>query len=178
MKALRFGIPLLAFVVLAVLLWRGLSRDPREVPSVLIDKPVPAFTLNVLGSADRKFSPAEYKGKVWLLNVWGSWCVSCQVEHPTLLALAKKNVVPIVGFDWKDKSDMAIKWLAQQGGDPYVFSVTDLDGRVAIDYGVYGAPETFVIDKAGVIRHKHIGPLDDKSVADKLLPLIRKLEQQ
>ena len=178
MKALRFGIPLAIFAVLVFVLWRGLWRDPREVPSVLVDKPAPAFALPVLGDAGRQFSPAEFRGKVWVLNVWGSWCVSCQVEHPTLLALAKTNVVPIVGFDWKDKSDTAIKWLAQQGGDPYVFSVTDLDGRVAIDYGVYGAPETFVIDKAGVIRYKHIGPLDDKAVADKLLPLIRKLEQQ
>jgi cytochrome c biogenesis protein CcmG/thiol:disulfide interchange protein DsbE len=147
MKALRFGIPLAA------------------------------FTLPQLGEAGKQFSPADYRGKVWLLNVWGSWCVSCQVEHPTLIALAKMNVVPIVGFDWKDKSDTAIKWLAQQGGDPYVFSVTDLDGRVAIDYGVYGAPETFVIDKQGVIRHKQIGPLDDKVLTEKLLPLIRRLNQ-
>lgn len=178
MRALRFGIPLAVFALLVFFLWRGLWRDPREVPSVLVDKPAPAFTLPLLGDPGKQFSPADYRGRVWLLNVWGSWCISCQVEHPTLLALAKMKAVPIVGFDWKDKSDAAIKWLAQQGGDPYVFSVTDLDGRVAIDYGVYGAPETFVIDKAGVIRHKHIGPLDDKSVADKLLPLIRKLEQQ
>ncbi|MBK7472472.1 MAG: DsbE family thiol:disulfide interchange protein [Betaproteobacteria bacterium] len=175
MRALRFGIPLAVFVLLVFFLGRGLWRDPREIPSVLVDKPVPAFTLPVLGSPDKKFSPADYRGKVWLLNVWGSWCISCQVEHPTLLALAKSNVVPIVGFDWKDKPDAAIKWLAQQGGDPYVFSVTDLDGRVAIDFGVYGAPETFVIDKEGMIRYKHIGPLDDKAVAEKLLPWIRKL---
>ncbi|MBK8741463.1 MAG: DsbE family thiol:disulfide interchange protein [Betaproteobacteria bacterium] len=175
MRALRFGIPLAVFVLLVFFLGRGLWRDPREIPSVLVDKPVPAFTLPVLGSPDKKFSPADYRGKVWLLNVWGSWCISCQVEHPTLLALAKSNVVPIVGFDWKDKPDAAIKWLAQQGGDPYVFSVTDLDGRVAIDFGVYGAPETFVIDKEGMIRYKHIGPLDDKAVTEKLLPWIRKL---
>ncbi len=178
MKALRFGVPLAIFALLVFFLWRGLWRDPHEVPSVLVDQPAPAFALPLLGDAGRKFSPAEFRGKVWLLNVWGSWCVSCQVEHPALLALAKMNVVPIVGFDWKDKPDAALKWLAQQGGDPYVFSVTDLDGRVAIDYGVYGAPETFVIDKAGVIRHKHIGPLDQRIVADKLLPLIRKLAQQ
>ena len=119
MKALRFGIPLAVFVLLAFFLWRGLWHDPREIPSVLVNKPVPVFTLPVLGDASRQFSPADYRGKVWLLNVWGSWCVSCQVEHPTLLALAKMNVVPIVGFDWKDKPDAAIKWLAQQGGDPY-----------------------------------------------------------
>ena len=177
MKALRFGIPLAVFVLLVFFLGRGLWRDPREVPSALIDKAAPAFTLGLLGQSGKQFSPAEYRGKVWLLNVWGSWCVSCQVEHPALLKLAKMNVVPIVGFDWKDKSDVAVNWMAQQGGDPYVISVTDLDGRVAIDYGVYGAPETFVIDKEGVIRHKHIGPLDDKVLADKLLPLIQKLNQ-
>jgi cytochrome c biogenesis protein CcmG/thiol:disulfide interchange protein DsbE len=103
--------------------------------------------------------------------------VSCQVEHPTLLSMARQNIVPIVGFDWKDKPGTAIQWLAKQGGDPYALSVMDLDGRVAIDYGVYGAPETFVIDRNGVIRMKHIGPLDDKTVADKLLPMIRKLSQ-
>lgn len=177
MKSLRFGIPLVVFILLAFFLWRGLWQDPREIPSALIDKPAPAFTLPQLGDAGKQFSPADYKGKVWLLNVWGSWCVSCQVEHPALLSLAKMNVVPVVGFDWKDKPDAAIRWLAQQGGDPYTFSVSDLDGRVAIDYGVYGAPETFVIDKAGVIRHKHIGPLDEKVLADKLLPIIRKLNQ-
>jgi cytochrome c biogenesis protein CcmG, thiol:disulfide interchange protein DsbE len=177
MKALRFGLPLAVFVLLVFFLGRGLWRDPREIPSVLVDKPAPAFTLPVLGAVGKQFSTADYRGKVWLLNVWGSWCVSCQVEHPALLALAKMNVVPIVGFDWKDKPEAALKWLAQQGGDPYALSVTDLDGRVAIDYGVYGAPESFVIDKEGVIRYKFIGPLDDKLVAEKLLPLVRKLNQ-
>jgi cytochrome c biogenesis protein CcmG/thiol:disulfide interchange protein DsbE len=176
-SAWRFAIPLGIFLLLVFFLYRGLWRDPREVPSVLVDKPAPAFSLPVLGEPSRKFSPADYRGKVWLLNVWGSWCISCQVEHPVLLKLAKMNVVPIVGFDWKDKPDAAIKWLAQQGGDPYVLSVTDLDGRVAIDYGVYGAPETFVIDKTGTIRMKHIGPLDDKSLNERVLPLVRKLSQ-
>ena len=176
--AWRFAIPLGIFLLLVFFLFQGLWRDPREVPSVLVDKPVPAFTLPVLGDPSRKFSPADYRGKVWLLNVWGSWCISCQVEHPILLKLAKMNVVPIVGFDWKDKPDAAIKWLAQQGGDPYALSVIDLDGRVAIDYGVYGAPETFVIDKNGTIRMKHIGPLDDKSLNEKVLPLVRKLSAQ
>ena len=177
MRAVRFGIPLAIFVLLVFFLWRGLFRDPREVPSALIDKPAPTFTLPTLGDAAKQFSTADYRGKVWLMNVWGSWCVSCQVEHPTLIALSKLGIVPIVGFDWKDKPDAAVKWLAANGGDPYTLSVTDLDGRVAIDYGVYGAPETFVIDKEGVIRYKHIGPLDNKAVTDKLLPLIRKLSQ-
>jgi cytochrome c biogenesis protein CcmG/thiol:disulfide interchange protein DsbE len=174
-SAWRFAIPLGIFLLLMFFLYRGLWRDPREVPSVLLEKPAPQFALPVLGDASRKFSPADYRGKVWLLNVWGSWCISCQVEHPTLLSLAKSNVVPIVGFDWKDRPDAAIKWLREQGGDPYVLSVTDLDGRVAIDYGVYGAPETFVIDKGGTIRYKHIGPLDDKAVKEKILPLVQKL---
>ena len=175
MRALRFGIPLLVFAVLAVLLWRGLARDPREVPSVLIDKPVPAFALNVLGSTDRKFSPADYEGKVWLLNVWGSWCSSCVAEHPTLVEFAKKNVVPLVGFNWKDKPDAATAWLAKHGGDPYMFSVQDLDGRVAIDFGVYGAPETFIIDRDGTIRYKYIGPMDERAIADKIMPVLKKL---
>ena len=177
-SAWRFAIPLGIFLLIVFFLYRGLWRDPRQVPSVLVDKPAPAFTLPVLGDPSRTFSPADYRGKVWLLNVWGSWCISCQVEHPVLLKLAKMNVVPIVGFDWKDKPDAAQKWLREQGGDPYVLSVTDLDGRVAIDYGVYGAPETFVIDKSGTIRMKHIGPLDDKSLNDKVLPLVRKLSTQ
>ncbi len=177
MKALRMGIPLAIFVLLVYFLYKGLWRDPREVPSALIDKPAPAFTLPLLSDPSKQFSTADYRGKVWLLNVWGSWCVSCQVEHPTLLALAKMNAVPIVGFDWKDKPDAALKWLAQQGGDPYTFSVMDADGRAAIDFGVYGAPETFVIDKAGIIRYKHIGPLDQKALTDKILPLVGKLNQ-
>ena len=176
-SAWRFAIPLAIFVVLVFFLWRGLWRDPREVPSVLLDKPAPQFTLPVLADASRKFSPADYRGKVWLLNVWGSWCISCQVEHPTLLKLARLNVVPIVGFDWKDKPDAAQKWLREQGGDPYVLSVTDLDGRVAIDYGVYGAPETFVIDKAGIIRHKQIGPLTADALKQTILPLVRELQR-
>lgn len=177
MRALRFGIPLAIFVLLVFFLYRGLWQDPRALPSVLVDKPVPAFTLPLLGDPGKTFSPADYRGKVWLLNVWGSWCVSCQVEHPYLLALQKMNVVPIVGFDWKDKPDAAIKWLAQQGGDPYVLSVTDLDGRVAIDFGVYGAPESFLIDKEGMIRYKQVGPIDNKALNDTLLPMIRKLNQ-
>ena len=174
-RALRFGIPLLVFVVLAFFLYRGLSRDPRQIKSVLIDKPAPAFTLNVLGSPDRKFSPAELKGKVWLLNVWGSWCASCVAEHPTLLAFSKASTVPLVGFNWKDKAEAATAWLSKHGGDPYAFSVQDIDGRVAIDYGVYGAPETFVIDRDGVIRYKHIGPMDDRVLAEKIMPGLKKL---
>ena len=175
MKALRFIAPLAVFALLAFFLWRGLARDPREVPSALIDKPAPMFTLPLVGIPDKRFAPSDYRGRVWLLNVWGSWCVSCQIEHPTLLALAQANAVPIVGFNWKDKADAAMAWLSKHGGDPYAFSVADADGRVAIDYGVYGAPETFVIDKAGIIRYKYIGPLDDKAIQEKIMPLVRRL---
>ena len=177
MRYLRFGLPLGIFVVILFFLFRGLWNDPRQLPSVLIDKPAPQFSLPILGSPDKKLTLDDMKGKVWLLNVWGSWCVSCQVEHPSLLAFQKMNVAPLIGFDWKDKPDAAMAWLARQGGDPYTMSVMDLDGRAAIDLGVYGAPETFIIDKAGVIRYKHTGPIDDKAITDKLLPVIRKLNQ-
>ena len=177
MRKLRWFIPLAVFLVLAGFFWVGLSRDPREVPSPLIGKDAPAFKLAQLHAPDKHLSPADLRGKVWLLNVWGSWCVSCQVEHPALLKLAAMKAVPLVGFDWKDKPEAATKWLAQQGGDPYDVSVMDLDGRAAIDWGVYGAPETFVIDKAGIIRMKHIGPLDGKALDEKILPMVRKLSQ-
>ena len=174
MRALRYAIPVV-FAVLAWFLWKGLSHDPREIKSVLIDKPAPAFTLDVLGSPERKFSPAEFRGKVWLLNVWGSWCASCVAEHPVLIAFSKSSSVPLVGFNWKDKPDAAKAWLAKHGGDPYTFSVADLDGRVAIDYGVYGAPETFVIDREGVIRYKHIGPMDERVITERIMPVLKKL---
>ena len=166
------------FLVLVVFLGVGLTLDPREVPSPLIGKAAPAFQLPQLHEPEKMFSQKDLAGKVWLLNVWGSWCVSCQVEHPTLIALAKMNVVPIIGFDWKDKPEAALKWLAAHGGDPYTLSVTDLDGRVAIDYGVYGVPETYVIDRRGLIRYKHIGPLTPEVARDKLAPLLQELSRE
>ncbi len=175
-RAWQFFLPLAIFFTLVWFLYQGLFLNPREVPSALINKPAPAFSLAKLHAPDQKFSPAEMKGKVWLLNVWGSWCVSCRYEHPFLNDLAKQNVVPVVGFNWKDDPAAAKAWLVKYG-DPYQLSVSDLDGRVAINWGVYGAPETFVIDKAGMIRYKHTGPIDATVLAEKLLPLIRDLQK-
>lgn len=176
-KAWRYFLPLAIFTALCWFLWKGLSLNPREIPSALLNKPVPDFTLAQLHAADKPFSAADMKGKVWLVNVWGSWCVSCRYEHPHLNALAKQGVVPIVGLNWKDQPDTARAWL-KRFGDPYQLSVMDLDGRVAIDFGVYGAPETFVIDKTGTIRYKHTGPVDENIVNELLVPLIQELNRR
>jgi len=175
MKSLKYIIPLGIFLMLVGFFAVGLMRDPREVPSPFIGKPAPVFKLAQLHEADRVFTPEDMKGKVWLLNVWASWCVSCRVEHPLLVEMAKKNVVPIVGLNYKDKREDGMQWLGKFG-NPYTLSAYDADGRVGIDYGVYGVPETFVIDKLGVIRYKQIGPITPEALEKQLLPLIRKLE--
>jgi cytochrome c biogenesis protein CcmG/thiol:disulfide interchange protein DsbE len=171
----RYLLPLGIFLALAGFLFAGLYLNPREVPSPLIGKPVPAFSLPQLAAPDRAFSPADMKGKVWLMNVWASWCVSCRQEHPLLVELAKTGLVPVVGLHYKDERDAGLKWLAE-GGDPYLLSAHDRDGRVAIDFGVYGTPETFIVDKAGVIRHKHTGPLTPQLLRDDILPRVKQLE--
>jgi cytochrome c biogenesis protein CcmG, thiol:disulfide interchange protein DsbE len=176
MKAWRWSIPLGIFVVLVGFLWVGLGRDPREVPSPLIGKPAPAFRLAQLHKPNESLQADDLKGKVWLLNVWASWCVSCREEHPLLLQLAKSNIVPVYGLDYKDKTEPALAWLAQNG-DPYTASIVDPDGRVGIDYGVYGVPETFLIDKAGIVRYKQIGPLTTQALKEKILPLARELQK-
>ena len=176
MKSARWSIPLAIFVVLMAFLYIGLYRDPREVPSPLIDKPAPAFALSQLHDPERKLTNADLKGKVWLLNVWASWCASCRDEHPLLMQLAAANSVPIYGLDYKDKPDAGRAWLAQNG-NPYTASAVDLDGRVGIDYGVYGVPETFVIDKQGIVRYKQIGPLTLDSLQRKIMPLIKDLQK-
>jgi cytochrome c biogenesis protein CcmG/thiol:disulfide interchange protein DsbE len=173
---LRWSIPLAIFVVLVAFLWVGLGRDPREVPSPLIGKPAPQFRLAKLHSPDETISTGDLKGKVWLLNVWASWCVSCRQEHPLLMQLAKSNIVPVYGLDYKDDTGDGRRWLAQNG-DPYVASIVDRDGRVGIDYGVYGVPETFLIDKGGVIRYKQIGPITPEALQQKILPLVRDLQR-
>ena len=157
-------------------LYAGLSRDPREVPSPLIGKPAPQFALAQLHEPAKTLGTGDMKGRVWLLNVWASWCVSCRVEHPLLVALAKAKLVPVIGLNYKDTNDLGRAWLAENG-DPYQVSVVDADGRVGIDWGVYGVPETFVVDKTGVIRYKQIGPITLESLQQKILPLVRELQK-
>ena len=169
-------IPLVVFVALVGFLLVGLFRDPREVPSPLIGKPAPTFTLAQLHEPAKTLGPDDLKGKVWLLNVWASWCVSCRDEHPLLVELAKAKIVPIVGLDYKDEAQAGKGWLAKLG-NPYDVSVMDSDGRVGIDWGVYGVPETFVIDKQGTIRYKQIGPVTAESLQKKILPLVRELQK-
>lgn len=173
---LKYLLPLLVFVVLLVFLLIGLKLDPREVPSPLINKPLPAFTLPRLERPETTFHPDQMKGKVWLLNVWASWCVACRAEHPVLNRWARESDVNLVGLNYKDEIPAAKQWLAQLG-NPYLTSIIDADGRVGIDWGVYGVPETFLIDKRGIIRYKHIGPLTMKDVEITLNPLLRKLAE-
>lgn len=170
----RYLIPLLVFLVLLGFLAAGLKLNPREVPSPLINKPVPAFTLPVLDQPERQVSARDFQGKVWILNVWASWCVACRAEHPVLMDYAKSARVPLLGLNYKDKRPDATAWL-QKFGNPYQFSLSDTEGLVGIDLGVYGVPETFVIDQAGVIRLKHIGPVTPEVLKDTILPLLGKL---
>jgi len=172
---MKFAIPAALFLVLVLFFARGLTRDPHEIPSPFIGKAAPAFNVAQLHEAGRTFGPPDMKGKVWMLNVWASWCVSCRVEHPLLVEMSRRNVVPIIGLNYKDQREDGIGWL-QKNGNPYLLSVHDVEGQVGIDYGVYGVPETFVIDKQGVIRYKQIGPITPEALETKILPLIRSLE--
>jgi len=173
----RYVIPAVVFSVLVVFLAIGLNLDPREVPSPLVGKPVPEFTLTRLKDPNASFSNEDLKGEVSLLNVWATWCVSCRAEHELLMALANSNRVSIYGLNYKDDRKDALRWL-QALGDPYTANAFDGDGRVGIDWGVYGTPETFVIDKQGVIRHKIIGPITVDRLNQELLPLIDQLTSQ
>jgi cytochrome c biogenesis protein CcmG, thiol:disulfide interchange protein DsbE len=174
MKLLKFLIPLAIFAVLAGFLFRGLFLDPRKVPSPLIDKPAPAFALTRLDRPELTIRRDDMLGKVWMLNVWASWCETCRDEHPYLVEFAKLKAVPIYGLDYKDQREPAQQWLAERG-NPYDASLFDVTGRTGIDFGVYGVPETFVIDKKGVIRFKQIGALTPAVLRDEVLPLLRKL---
>ena len=174
-RHLRYLVPLAIFAVLVAFLYRGLSLDPKLVPSPLVGKPAPAFSLTRLEDPDATITEADLKGKVSLLNIWATWCVSCRAEHEVLVRLAKTGKVDIYGLNYKDDRAQALRWL-QQLGNPYVTNAFDEDGRVGIDWGVYGAPETFIIDRQGIIRHKHIGPLTDQIVRDEILPLVTQLQ--
>ncbi len=167
-------LPLGIFLVLAVFLAVGLGLNPREVPSPLIDKAAPAFRLPQLQDPAQMLGTDDLKGRVWILNVWASWCVACLDEHPILVEFSRQNVLPIYGLNYKDKREDALAWLGKHG-NPYTLSVQDPDGRVGIDYGVYGVPETYVIDGKGVIRYKRIGPVTVQILQEKILPLVRQL---
>lgn len=171
----KYLLPLVLFVVLGVFLAIGLKLNPKEIPSPLIDKPAPAFVLPTLADPQQTLSAQALRGQVWLLNVWASWCVSCREEHPILVELSRRKLIPIIGLNYKDESQAASQWL-QQFGNPYTASVMDSDGRVGIDYGVYGVPETFVIDQQGVIRYKFTGPITPADIEQRLLPLIQQLK--
>jgi len=174
---LKYIIPLILFMVMAGFLAMGLNLNPRDIPSPLINKPAPGFSLPILATPDKVLRNTDLAGQVWLLNVWASWCGSCRVEHPVFNQLAQKNLVAIVGLNYKDEASAAKQWLAQLG-NPYNASIMDQEGRTGLDYGVYGVPETFVIDKKGIIRYKHTGPVSVQDVQEILLPLINKLKAE
>jgi cytochrome c biogenesis protein CcmG, thiol:disulfide interchange protein DsbE len=171
---LKLAWTIMAFALLVALLAAGLGLDPREVPSPLIGKPAPHFELPLLAAPDKTFSQKDLLGKVWILNVWASWCPPCLVEHPVVTALAKSQIAPVIGLNYKDAREDALPWL-KRNGDPFQFSVFDAAGRIGIDYGVYGVPETYVIDRKGVIRYKHIGPLTPEIVQKKIGLLVKEL---
>lgn len=170
----RFVIPLAAFVLMIGLLGYGLTLDPKKVPSPLIDKPAPSFSLVMLDAPQRQLSTRDMLGQVWVLNVWASWCVSCRAEHEVITRLAQKNLVTVIGLNYKDEPVNALEWL-QQFGNPYATSVIDRNGRIGLDWGVYGVPETFVIDAAGNIRYKHIGPVTHESLEAEIMPVLQEL---
>ncbi|MCW9023131.1 MAG: DsbE family thiol:disulfide interchange protein [Gammaproteobacteria bacterium] len=174
----RFLIPLAIFIVLAIFLGIGLTLDPKHVPSPLIDKPAPAFQLPRLYEPEATISSNDFKGQVSIFNVWASWCGACRAEHPFLMKLAREKTINIYGLNYKDKSDDAKRWLVQYGGNPYKAIAYDENGRAGMDWGVYGVPETFLIDKKGMVRYKHVGPLDPGVWTNNILPLIQKLKAE
>ncbi len=177
MKSLRFLLPLAVLVVLVAFLAVGLGLNPREVPSPLIGKPAPAFALPRLDDASQTVCREDLLGKVWMLNVWASWCAPCREEHPLVVELARRKLVPVYGLNYKDSRPAASNWLASLG-NPYQATLVDADGRVGIDFGVYGVPETFIIDKQGVVRMKLVGPLTPEAIRDRIEPLLKQLNGQ
>ena len=174
MKTLKFLIPMGIFLVLVLFLGAGLKLDPKEVPSPLIGKPAPAFALARLDDPTQTIRRDDLLGQVWMLNVWASWCVACREEHPLLVEFAKAKTLPVYGLNYKDQPAAGQRWLADFG-NPYTASLSDRDGRVGIDFGVYGVPETFIIDRQGVVRFKQIGPITPEVIRTKIEPLVRQL---
>jgi cytochrome c biogenesis protein CcmG/thiol:disulfide interchange protein DsbE len=192
----KFLIPLAFFLSLVIFLALGLQRDPKEIPSPLVGQAAPAFKLFTLAPNDQTFEPQEMLGQVWMLNVWATWCVACREEHPLLVEFSKQHSLPIVGLSYKEVQaqdeppgakmspeekrllarQRSEKWLRTRG-NPYVLTALDLDGRVGIDYGVYGVPETYVIDKQGVIRYKLVGAITPEILSKKILPLVTELQK-
>ena len=167
--------PLLIFIVLVVFLGIGLTLNPREIPSPLINKPIPVFSLTQLKDTDKTLSSTDFLNQVSLFNVWASWCVACRSEHPVLLDLSRTGVINIYGLNYKDKREEALRWLDYYG-DPYAKNAHDLNGKLGIDFGVYGVPETFIIDHKGIIRYKHIGPITEDILKNNILPIIKQLK--
>ena len=174
MKMLKFLLPLAMFAAIVAFLTVGLGLNPREVPSPLIGKPAPAFALPRLDDPTQKVSREDLLGQVWMLNVWASWCAPCREEHPLVIDIARRQLVPVYGLNYKDAGPAAHSWLASLG-NPYRANLVDADGRVGIDFGVYGVPETFIIDRQGVIRLKHVGPLTPDVVRKRIEPLLKEL---
>jgi len=175
-RALRYW-PLVVFVVLAVLLAIGLTLDPREIPSPLIDRPVPQFRLAPVQGRTQGLATGDLRGEVSVVNVFASWCTACRDEHPLWMEVSRNRAFPLHGLNYKDQPADAAKWLAQRG-DPYVRTGADIDGRVGIDWGVYGVPETFIVDKRGIIRRKIIGAVTREKLETEVLPLVRKLREE
>jgi cytochrome c biogenesis protein CcmG/thiol:disulfide interchange protein DsbE len=173
----RFLLPLIAFAVLVVVLAAGLTHDPRRLPSVLIGQPAPFFDLPTLQASHERLSSQALRGRVWILDVWAFWCESCRDEHPLLLDLAALGIAPVCGMDYKDEREPALQWLAM-AGNPYQVSIVDRSGQTGIDYGVYGVPETFVIDRAGIIRYRQAGPLTRDSLDGMIVPLVKRLQHE
>jgi len=173
----KYLAPLVLFIVMAIFLALGLNLNPRDIPSPLINQAAPDFSLAVLGQPGRTLTKQALTGNVWIFNVWASWCGSCRIEHPIFNQLAKKKLVTLVGLNYKDEPEAAKQWLAQLG-NPYDISVMDQEGRTGIDYGVYGVPETFVVDKKGIVRYKHTGPVEVNDMQNTLIPLIKQLQAE
>lgn len=173
----RYLIPLALFIVLVVLLAVGLKLDPKHIPSPFIGKPAPTFDLPILHSPEQHIKTADLKGQVWLLNVWASWCVSCRAEHDVVKRFVDMGMAPVYGLNYKDKPEDAKRWLNALG-NPYKASLMDISGDVGIDWGVYGVPETFVIDKKGIVRHKQVGPVTNSIIDEKILPLVQELNAE